>query len=180
MFERSRVDSGSGLGDAASSGIAVALTLADGSEVKGRIAAPQGRSLTDVLNAATPFVEFEEFDGPRQYLAKHAINGVRLISPGRGHTLARMRDNDGFDPHAILGLALGAPYEEVRGAYLRKAKSYHPDRYANADLPDEVRAYLEGMARRVNAAFAALDTPRPESPQRPVQRITPIYSTPAR
>lgn len=180
MFERSRVDSGSGLGEAASSGVSVALSLTDGSEVKGRIAVSQGRSLTDVLNGTAPFVEFEEFDGPRQYLAKHAINGVRLISPGRGQTLARMRDSDNFDPHAILGLPLGAPYEEVRGAYLRKAKAYHPDRYANAELPDEVRSYLEGMARRVNAAFAALETPRQESPQITVQKITPIYSTPRR
>lgn len=180
MFERSRVDNGGGVGEATSSGITVALSLADGSEVKGRIAVPQGRTLTDVINGTAPFVEFEEFDGPRQYLAKHAINGVRLISPGRGHSLARMRDADGFDPHTILGLPLGAPYEDVRGAYLRKAKDYHPDRYANAELPDEVRSYLEGMARRINAAFAALETSRQESRQKTVQRITPIYSTPKR
>lgn len=180
MFERSRVDSGSGVGEANSSGVAVALSLTDGSEVKGRIAVPPGRSLTDALNGAAPFVEFEAFDGPRQYLAKHAINGVRLISPGRGQTLARMRDTDGFDPHTILGLPLGAPYEDVRGAYLRKAKTYHPDRYANAELPDEVRSYLESMARRVNAAFAALETPHQESRQKTVQKITPIYSTPKR
>ena len=91
-----------------------------------------------------------------------------------------MRDTDGFDPHAILGLPLGAPYEDVRAAYLRKAKVYHPDRYANAELPDEVKAYLEGMARRVNAAFAALESPHQNIRQKPVQRITPIYSTPAR
>lgn len=180
MFERSKVDSGSGQGEASSSGAAVAINLTDGSEVKGRIAVPQGRSLTEVLNGPGPFVEFEAFDGPRQYLAKHAISGVRLISPGRGQTLARMRDSDGFDPHAILGLPLGAPYEEMRGAYLRKAKAYHPDRYANAELPDEVRTYLEAMARRVNAAFAALETPHQETRQKPVQRITPIYSTPQR
>jgi len=180
MFERGRVDSGSGSAEAASSGVAVALSLTDGSEVKGRIAVPQARSLADVLNGTAPFVEFEEFDGPRQYLAKHAIAGVRLISPGRGQTLARMRDADGFDPHAILGLPLGAPYEDVRSAYLRKAKVYHPDRYANADLPDEVRSYLEGMARRVNAAFSALETPHQEVRQKVVPKITPIYSSPAR
>ena len=178
MFERSRVDSGQG--EAATAGISVALTLTDGSEIKGRLAVPQGRSLADVLNAAAPFVEFEEFDGPRRYLAKHAIGGVRLISPGRGQSLARMRDADGFDPHTVLGLPLGAPYEDVRAAYLRHAKAYHPDRYANADLPDEVRAYIEGMSRRINAAFAALEAPAQESRPKPVQRITPIYSTPAR
>lgn len=176
MFERSKVDSG----DAGTAGVAVALTLTDGVEVKGRIAVTQGRSIADVLNNAAPFIEFEEFDGPRQFLAKHAISGVRLISPGRGQSLARMRDSDSFDPHSILGLPLGAPYEDLRAAYLSKAKSYHPDRYANADLPDEVRAYLESMARRVNAAFAALEMPRQEQRPRMVQHMAPVYSTPVR
>ena len=175
MFERSKVD---GVGSDVS-GVSVALTLTDGAEVKGRLAVPQGRTLADVLNAPAPFVEFEEFDGPRQFLAKHAIGGVRLLAPPRGQGLARMRDTDGFDPYGTLGLPLGAPYEDDRAAYLRKAKSYHPDRYANAELPEEVRAYLEGMARRVNAAFAALETPHQQTRQKPAQ-ITPIYSSPAR
>jgi hypothetical protein len=177
MFERTKVEGGAG--DAAS-GMSVALSLMDGTELKGRMAVPQGRSVADVLNGPTPFVEFEEFDGPRQFLAKHAIAGVRMIGPPRGPSLARMRDSEGFDPYGFLGLPLGAPFDEVRAAYLRKAKAYHPDRYANAELPDEVKAYLEGMARRVNAAFAALQVPTTQSRQSPVQRITPVYSTPAR
>jgi hypothetical protein len=36
------------------------------------------------------------------------------------------------------------------------------------------------MSRRINAAFAALEAPAQESRPKPVQRITPIYSTPAR
>jgi hypothetical protein len=177
MFERTKVDGGAG---DAISGISVALSLMDGTEIKGRLAVPQGRSLADALNGPMPFVEFEEFDGPRQFLAKHAIGGVRVINGGRGQSLPRMRDAEGFDPHSTLGLPLGAPFEDVRAAYLRKAKAYHPDRYANAELPEEVKSYLEAMARRINAAFAALEAPRQESRQNPVRRITPIYSTPAR
>ncbi|MFN3746158.1 MAG: DnaJ family molecular chaperone [Hyphomicrobiaceae bacterium] len=177
MFERGKIETGTG---EAVSGVSVVLSLTDGTELKGRLAVPQGRSLVDALNGSAPFVEFETFDGPRQFLAKHAISGVRLMSPARAQGLARLRDSDGFDPYAILGLPAGAPYEAVRAAYLRKAKDYHPDRYANAELPEEVRAYLAAMARRINAAFAALEAPHQESRQRPVQRITPIYSSPAR
>ncbi len=54
----------------------------------------------------------------------------------------------------------GASRDEVRQAYLRLAKAYHPDRYASVELPEEVRDYLSAMARRVNAAHAALETPR--------------------
>ena len=177
MFERSKVDS---VGSDAS-GVSVAVTMTDGTELKGRLAVPQGRSMTDTLNGPTLFVEFEEYDGPRTFIAKHAIGNVRLIGPPRGQTLARMRDADGFDPYSVLGLPLGARFEDIRAAYLAKAKTYHPDRYANADLPEEVKRYLEDMARRVNAAFDALETnPRSPARQTPTQRIAPVYSSPAR
>jgi hypothetical protein len=177
MFERGKVDTGTGEGV---TGVSVVLSLTDGTELKGRLAIPGGRTLADALNGAAPFVEFETFDGSRQFLAKHAISGVRLMSPASPEGLARLRDSDGFDPYGILGLPLGAPYEDVRAAYLRKVKDYHPDRYANAELPEEVRAYLAAMARRINAAFAALEAPQQEGRQKTVQRITPIYSSPAR
>lgn len=174
MFERSKADV------ADTSGMSVVLTLADGAELKGRVAVPGGRSLPDILNGTTQFIEFEPYAGARTYLAKTAIAQIRLASPARGQSLPRMRDAEGFDPHAILGLALGAPYEDVRAAYLTKAKTYHPDRYANAELPDEVRRYLEDMSRRINAAFSALEAPHQQSRQNAVQRLAPVYSSPAR
>lgn len=179
MFDRGKSDNGAG---DTTSGISVVLSLIDGTELKGRIAIQQGRAIVDILNGPGPFIEFEAFDGPRQFLAKHAISGVRLIVPPRAPSLARMRDTDNFDPHTILGLPLGAPSEDVRAAYLSKAKVYHPDRYANAELPEDVRAHLEGMARRINAAFAALQAPREESRPKPVQQIrpVPVYSSGAR
>jgi hypothetical protein len=174
MFERSKGET------ADTSGVSVVLTLTDGTELKGRLAIPPGRAMTDVLNGTMQFLEFEEYAGARTYLAKHAIGHIRLASPPRGQSLARMRDADGFDPYAILGLPLGARYEDVRAAYRDRAKSYHPDRYANAELPDEVKRYLEDMARRINAAFSALDEPHQQSRQNAVARLAPVYSSPAR
>ncbi len=174
MFERTKADSPEG------SGTSVVLTLTDGTELKGRVAVTTGRTLVDALNGTALFVEFEEYAGARTYLAKHAISSIRLINPQRGQSLPRMRDTDGFDPHAILGLPLGAPFEDVRAAYLAKAKVYHPDRYTNAELPEEARRYLEDMARRINAAFQALDGARQEKRQAAVQRLAPVYSTPTR
>jgi hypothetical protein len=162
------------------SGVSVVLTLTDGTELKGRLAVPGGRAMADILNGTMQFLEFEEYAGARTYLAKHAIGHIRLASPLRGQGLPRMRDADAFDPYAILGLPLGARFEDVRSAYLAKAKTYHPDRYANAELPDEVKRYLEDMARRVNAAFSALEEPHQQSRQNPVQRLAPVYSSPAR
>lgn len=174
MFERSKAD----IVD--TSGVSVVLTLTDGTELKGRLAIPAGRSMGDILNGTIQFIEFEEYAGARTFLAKHAIGQIRLASPPRGQGLPRMRDNDGFDPYAILGLPLGARFEDVRASYLAKTKTYHPDRYANAELPDEVKRYLEDMARRVNAAFSALEEPHQHSRQNAVQRLAPVYSSPSR
>ena len=58
----------------------------------------------------------------------------------------------GFDPFAVLGVAPELARDDAREAYLRLAKTYHPDRYASADLPREVRDYLAVMVRRINAA----------------------------
>lgn len=174
MFERSKSE------PVDTSGVSVVLTLTDGTELKGRLAVPTGRSMAEVLNGTTHFLEFEEYAGARMHLAKHAIGHIRHASPPRGQGLARMRDADGFDPYAILGLPLGARFEDVRAAYLGKAKTYHPDRYANAELPDEVKRYLEDMARRVNAAFSALEEPHQQKRQNTVQQLSPVYSSPSR
>lgn len=177
MFERSKAD-GAGTD---TWGLSVAIILADGTELKGRLAVPQGRSIADALNGPAPFIEFEAYEGPRSFIAKHTIGNVRLIGPPRGQSLGRMRDTEGFDPYSVLGLPTGAPFEDVRAAYLTKAKTYHPDRYANAELPDEVRRYLEDTTRRINAAFSALEVaPRQQSRPGATQRIAPIYSSPTR
>ncbi|MAI46621.1 MAG: hypothetical protein CMB79_12295 [Filomicrobium sp.] len=44
---------------------------------------------------------------------------------------------------------------------MKQSKKYHPDRYAQADLPDEVRDYLQTMARRVNTAYETLQSSLP-------------------
>jgi DnaJ-domain-containing protein 1 len=45
----------------------------------------------------------------------------------------------------------------VRQAYLSLAKAHHPDRFVNVELPIEVVNYLSVMARRINAAYRALE-----------------------
>jgi hypothetical protein len=158
-------------------GTSVVLTLNDGTELKGRIAVSAGRAVADALNSPAQYIEFEEYAGVRTYLAKHSIASIRLINPPRGQSLPRMRDSDGFDPHQILGLPLGAPFEDVRAAYIAKAKLYHPDRYSSAELPNEVRRYLDDMSRRINAAFEALQGAQQS---RKVERLAPVYTSPAR
>ena len=115
--------------------------------------------MADVLNGRGAFLEFEPYGGGAQL---HRQGAGRLHqAAGRAEAAepqrARCSDLDGFDPFAVLGIQPGATREDIRQAYFALAKAYHPDRYATAELPTEVIEYLFAMARRINAAHAALN-----------------------
>jgi hypothetical protein len=172
MFERGRVDN-----LAEQSAVPVEIAFADGTAAKGKMLVPAGKSVADALNGTGSFVEFEPYGGDKSYLAKAQLASVRLVGVPKAPNLqARLIDVDGFDPHRILGLSVGAGREEVRAAYFALAKAYHPDRYATAELPAEVRAYLGAMARRINAAHAALEAPQ----KRQAARAEPVFTSPGR
>jgi hypothetical protein len=156
MFERNRIDNVPDI-----SAVPIEVTFVDGALVKGKLLIPVGKQVADVLNGGGGFLEFEPYGGERSFLAKSQVAAVKLAGvPKAGSLTARVRDADGFDPYAVLGLGAGTPAEQIHSAYVKLAKAYHPDRYATADLPEEVREYLATMARRINAAYAALETPR--------------------
>jgi DnaJ domain len=156
MFERTRVDNAP-----EASAVPVEVVLADGTLTKGKLLVSAGKTLSDALNGTTAFIEFEPYGGERAFLSKAQLASVQLVGvPKAANLSARTRDGDSFNPHAILGVAANAGWEEIRQAYHKLAKSYHPDRYASAELPVEVQDYLAAMARRVNAAYAALEVPR--------------------
>lgn len=154
MFERNRIDNVE-----QTAAIAVELTTDTGAVLTGRLYVAAGRSLFDMLNSAGSFLEFEAYGGERTYVAKAAVRNVRLVGVTRAQSLGtRARDLDGFDPHTILGVPASAAFDDVKAAWHRLSKRYHPDCFANVALPDEVAEYLSVMARRVNAAFQALET----------------------
>lgn len=172
MFERNRIDN---IPEA--SAVPVEVTLTDGSLCKGKLFVALGKSIADVLNGAGMFVEFEPYGGERGFLAKAQLANVKPIGVPKAPRLdTRARDLDGFDPYAVLGIAAGASREDIHRAYVGLAKTYHPDRYAAAELPEEVRDYLAVMARRINAAHAALEA----APHKRAARQEPVFTTPGR
>ena len=174
MFERNKVDS------IDHAGMPVELTMMDGEIAKGRLLFSVGRNVFEVLNGPGAFLEFEPHGGERTFIAKAAIGNVKMVTVPRAPNLdQRLRDLDGFDPHAILGVPSQAGVDEVKAAWHKLAKVYHPDCYSSADLPAEVRDYLGSMARRVNAAYAALEVPL-QAAKRSSTRATPVYTSPSR
>jgi len=173
MFERNRIDNAP-----EPSAVPVEITFTDDTLAKGKLLMPQGKSVADALNGSGGFIEFEPYGGERRFLAKAEIASLRPVGvPKGGNLKQRLRALDDFDPHQILGVDPVADWEAVRQAYYQLSKVYHPDRYATAELPEEVLEYLSAMVRRVNAAYAALEMPRQALKQADEKRSTPVYSS---
>ncbi len=155
MFERNRVDR---LHEPEKTSTTVEVTLEDGDTVTGRVFFASTRSLGDELNNPGSFLDFEAYDGDRFFLAKGSVQVVRPRAIPKADQLARAQvKSELFNPWTVLGVTDGATKDEVREAYHRLVKQYHPDRFANMELPAEVKDYLNAMARRVNAAYTTLN-----------------------
>lgn len=173
MFERNRVESHTSDQKA---GVPVEVSLDDGRVLKGRFLIASTRSIHDVLNGPSAFLEFQTYQGEARLIAKATIRDIKLVGVPKAAPLDAGATS-GFDPHAVLGVSKSSGHDDVREAYRRLSKVYHPDRYAHVALPEEVTAYLAGMARRVNAAYAALDEPLRTRQQLAASKSEPVYET---
>lgn len=174
MFERNKTDSG--LQQIA---VPAEISLDDGRTLKGRFIMSAARTLYDLLNGEGQFLEFEPYGGERCWFSKASLKTVKLVNVPQAKDLsARIKDSD--DPYVILGLPADAPFEDVRKTFHRLVMTYHPDRYATAVLPNEVREYLATMARRVNTAYGALEAAEHTVKIIKVQRSEAVYTSPVR
>ncbi len=173
MFERNKIDNVT-----QQATVPAEITLASGEEVKGRFFITSSRSIFEVLNGESQFLDFETFDGERALLAKTTLAAVKIIAVANAQSLkARLRDGEAFDPYSVLGLSASAGWDDVRQAYLSLSKIYHPDRFAGVGLPAEVRDYLAAMARRINAAYTALEAPHQAAKRADVEKAKPIFTS---
>lgn len=177
MFERNRVDN---MVQSQQVGVPAEVALDDGTLLKGRFLVPATRPVHEVLNGPGLFLEFQCYDGEASLIAKSTIRSIKLISVPQAQQLRGGRAGNEFDPYVVLGVKADASADDIRRAYHELAKIYHPDRYATAALPEEVREYLAAMVRRVNQAFRALEQPRVAQVVRASGLSEPVYSRPSR
>jgi curved DNA-binding protein CbpA len=62
---------------------------------------------------------------------------------------------DGLDYFEVLRVPQGAGRAEIKAAYYRESRAYHPDRYAALPAP-ELRDLVGRIYRRVNEAYTVL------------------------
>lgn len=173
MFERNRIDN-----RPEAAAVPVEIELLGAEVLKGRLKVPAGHVPLDALNGAGGFIEFEPYGGEPRFIAKSTIAALRLVGVPRTPTLyGRAGTGDDFDPYVVLGISSESTFDEIRQAYVQLTKVYHPDRFAGVAMPKEVSYYLEAMARRINAAFAALDGSNRTTKTVRAAQTEPIYTS---
>ena len=60
------------------------------------------------------------------------------------------------DPYKVLGVSPSATDEEVKDAYRKLAKKYHPDQYADSPLKD----LADEKMKEINEAYDAITAKR--------------------
>ncbi len=173
MFERNRIENTQEVASAA-----VIVELDDGCRAAGSFRFPRSKTLLEVLNGPTQFVEFAAADGDGRttMIAKSSIRSLRVVStPSARATAAKLHVVTDLDPYEVLGVSRGADRAAVRDAFHQMSMRYHPDRYSAADLPDEIVDYFEAMARRINAAYELVSVEVAEAERRMAERQPPVY-----
>jgi len=137
--------------------VAVTLKLASGATLNGHVFVKAAGQLRDMLNGSDRFLEFEQRDLSLVYLSKDCILTVAALAVPRNDQLQRrVRDLHVFDPYHSLGIDRSAGPGEIRAAYRRLARDYHPDKLAGIGVPKEVLDYMNAMFARIHAAYKEL------------------------
>jgi len=93
------------------------------------------------------------------HLAPHLVTIEPLLFPLFGFPIAtRVFYQTGMTLYDVLGVTPTADAEELRRAYLSRARESHPDRYV--DAPPADRGDAERRMRDVNEAWRVLGNPR--------------------
>ena len=137
--------------------VAVLIVLSDGTTIVGNLPKPRSRSLNEYLNYPNAFFEIERKDGSQVQIAKASVRSIEATdNPRVDQLVAEAKKWESLEPYTVLGVQKSAGKDELREAYLKLQRLYHPDRYIGTDLPAEVAEYIGGMARRINIAYSML------------------------
>ncbi|MBU2582458.1 MAG: hypothetical protein KJ622_12145 [Alphaproteobacteria bacterium] len=95
MFERNRIETPSTKRDKA---IPVEIALDDGRILKGKCFVTATRHIYEELNGPGSFVDFESYEGPREFIAKACLRSVRVAEVPKPSSLSVRTATDDFDP----------------------------------------------------------------------------------
>ena len=139
----------------------------DGYEAYARQAAkllgPGSPVLEDLLEALLMIATVDGVHPAELQYLQHVAALLGFTPAGWARIRARHIPLDADDPHVVLGVAPGAPLTEIRAAYRRLARDYHPDRHMAGGTPVEFIRIAETRMAALNEAYARLVKERKET-----------------
>lgn len=136
--------------------IPVGIRLIDGEEIFGEISGGVSRNIESALNTDKRFIRVDCEDGTARHVALDHIVHVQPQVDVNAPTLAKPRSATRENAQPLLGLSGNFSDVDLREAYHRLVKIYHPDRFAQTQLPREVIDYAGEMFRQINNAHQVL------------------------
>lgn len=130
----------------------VTLTLTSGDRLHGDLLLIRMQPLIEVMNKPEPYVQLLGEDRRIVAIAKHSIASAQANPPER----SSLEVASASDPARVLGVDRNDDPQDIREAYLRKVRQYHPDHFASVTLPPEVARYIEAMFLRIQASYEEL------------------------
>jgi preprotein translocase subunit Sec63 len=82
----------------------------------------------------------------------------RAVLPDKSPTRRSTKRRQTSSPYELLGVEPDASQQQIRAAYQRLVRQYHPDRVAN--MAPEIRQLAEQRTKEINAAYEQLDRGR--------------------
>jgi hypothetical protein len=131
------------------------LTFADGKKAMVSVKLSLSGKLTETLNNPDQYLDVISGTGDAYFILKSQVIRIEIADPPHAklNQQRRMTDKAQFNPWAVLGIENSSTPEAIRAAYLHMVKTYHPDKFANYELPPEMKDYAAAMLARVNLAY---------------------------
>lgn len=141
-------------GNEADKRIPVILTLVGGEVLRGSVPSGASASLAFELNREGLFLNVRTGDGQIRYVAKSTI--AQVVEGTERKTASLPEPAQDRSPYKVLKVKEGASVEEIRQAYVKLARIYHPDSYQSDSTAPEVAEYVTKMFQHITAAYAAI------------------------
>ena len=122
---------------------------------------PDCAMLEDILDGLFHIAAADGVVHERELGFLRRISEIFRISEARFETIVSRHAVAGeVDPWRVLGLELGAPFDQVRAQYRRMAAENHPDRLIARGVPEEFLAIANRRLAAINAAYETIERSR--------------------
>lgn len=122
---------------------------------------PDCTLLEDILDGLLHIAAADGVVHERELGFLRRVSEIFQVSENRFEAiLSRHAVTGNIDPWRVLGLELGAPFEQVKARYRRMAAENHPDRLIARGVPEEFLTIANHRLAAINAAYEMIERSR--------------------